>query len=122
MPTLSDISTRLRAWWTHSVASNFSISLPTLSAGKPADDATVIIYEQGELPGIAYAKPLEGAAETALNTYLTGPFLLDPFYRATRHDNQFGVFDWWILRPRALEPANTTRPGTRVVIRRMYCS
>ena len=98
-------------------ASNFSISLPTPCARQAqADDATVIIYEQGELPGIAYAKPLEGAAETALNTYLTGPFLLDPFYRAAQHDDQFGVFRLVDSRPRALEPANTTRPGTRAVV------
>ena len=83
MPTLSDISTRLAGLVDTLGSDQFLNQLvDTLCWQTQADDATIIIYEQGELPGIAYAKPLEGAAETALNTYLTGPFLLDPFYRA----------------------------------------
>jgi len=100
MPSLSDISARLAGLVDTLGSEQFLKELAdTLCWQTQADDATVIIYEQGELPGIAYAKPLEGAAETALNTYLTGPFLLDPFYRAAQHDNQFGVFRLVDLAP-----------------------
>ena len=58
-----------------------------------ADDATVIVYGQEELPTISFARPLAGQPESALTTYLSGPFLLDPFYRAAAYDKQFGVFD-----------------------------
>ena len=64
-----------------------------------ADDATIIVYGHEELPTISLARPLAGKAESSLTTYLTGPFLLDPFYRAAAYDKQFGVFRLADLAP-----------------------
>ena len=64
-----------------------------------ADDATVIVYGHEELPTISFARPLAGKEESSLATYLTGPFLLDPFYRAAAYDQQFGVFRLADLAP-----------------------
>ena len=64
-----------------------------------ADDATVIVYGHEELPAISFARPLAGKEESSLATYLTGPFLLDPFYRAAAFDQQFGVFRLADLAP-----------------------
>ena len=43
--------------------------------------------------------PLKGKYESTLSTYLTGPFLLDPFYRAAAYDEHFGVFRLADLAP-----------------------
>ena len=64
-----------------------------------ADDATVIVYGHEELPTISFARPLAGKQESSLATYLTGPFLLDPFYRAAAYDGEFGVFRLADLAP-----------------------
>ncbi|MEC7992421.1 MAG: helix-turn-helix transcriptional regulator [Pseudomonadota bacterium] len=64
-----------------------------------ADDATVIVYGHEELPTISFARPLAGKEESSLATYLTGPFLLDPFYRAAAYDQQFGVYRLADLAP-----------------------
>ena len=63
------------------------------------DDATFIVYGHEELPTISFARPLAGKEESSLATYLTGPFLLDPFYRAAAYDQQFGVFRLADLAP-----------------------
>ena len=71
----------------------------TLCAFADADDATVIVYGYEEMPSIAFARPLKGKYESTLSTYLTGPFLLDPFYRAAAYDEHFGVFRLADLAP-----------------------
>jgi len=64
-----------------------------------ADDVTVIVYGQEEMPTVSFAQPLKGNYESTLSTYLTGPFLLDPFYRAAAYDERFGAFRLADLAP-----------------------
>ena len=71
----------------------------TLCALADADDATVIVYGYEEMPSVSFARPLRGKYESTLSTYLTGPFLLDPFYRAAAYDERFGVFRLADLAP-----------------------
>lgn len=71
----------------------------TLCTFAYADDATVIIYGYEKMPSVTFARPLRGKHESTLSTYLTGPFLLDPFYRAAAYDGHFGVFRLADLAP-----------------------
>ena len=64
-----------------------------------ADDVSILRYRQGHLPEVEHSAPLEADAPTTLDTYLTGPFLLDPFYRAAAIDHRFGVFHLRELAP-----------------------
>jgi len=64
-----------------------------------ADDATLLHYRGGSLPTIAYSTPPSDRIAATLDTYLTGPFLLDPFYRAAAYDRRYGVFQMKHLAP-----------------------
>ena len=64
-----------------------------------ADDATLLHYREDRLPTIAYSTPPGEGRQTTLDTYLTGPFLLDPYYRAAAVERRFGVFRLRTLAP-----------------------
>lgn len=64
-----------------------------------ADDATLLRYRDGKLPTIDYSTPPGEGRQTTLDTYLTGPFLLDPYYRAAAVEGRFGVFQLRTLAP-----------------------
>ena len=65
-----------------------------------ADDVSLIRYPDAGPPVIEYTLPPKRRGKTALDRYVKGPFLLDPFYRAAQVDERFGVF-----RLRALAPS-----------------
>ena len=64
-----------------------------------ADDTALIRYQNGGAPIIEYTLPPRRRGKTTLDRYVTGPFLLDPFYRAATVDEQFGVFQLNVLAP-----------------------
>ena len=63
------------------------------------DDATIIVYPGTDLPIIEYFEEPEGAANSTLDAYVKGAFLLDPFYLAASRDKNFGVFRLRELAP-----------------------
>lgn len=64
-----------------------------------AQDASLLRYREGHLPSVEYSAPLTDGGASTLDAYITGPFLLDPFYRAATIDHQFGVFHLRDLAP-----------------------
>jgi len=64
-----------------------------------ANDASLLRYRKGQLPDVEYSLPPPGGRPSTLNTYITGPFLLDPFYRGAAIDHRFGVFHLRDLAP-----------------------
>ena len=64
-----------------------------------ADDTALIRYQNTGAPIIEYTLPPRRRGKTTLDRYVTGPFLLDPFYRAAKIDEQFGVFQLNVLAP-----------------------
>lgn len=64
-----------------------------------ADDTALIRYQDTGAPIIEYTLPPRRRGKTTLDRYVTGPFLLDPFYRAATIDERFGVFQLNGLAP-----------------------
>lgn len=64
-----------------------------------ADDTALIRYQDTGAPIIEYTLPPRRRGKTTLDRYITGPFLLDPFYRAATIDGRFGVFKLNTLAP-----------------------
>ncbi len=64
-----------------------------------ADDTALIRYQDTGSPIIEYTLPPRRRGKTTLDRYVTGPFLLDPFYRAATINRQFGVFQLNVLAP-----------------------
>ena len=64
------------------------------------DDATIIVYPGTDLPVIEYFEVPGGAADSTLDVYVKGAFLLDPFYLSASRDRNFGVFRLRDLAPK----------------------
>lgn len=100
MSALSEFSAALApvvaAQYTQAFAQQLALCLRNLAG---AADATVLHYREGSLPTVAYSTPPGSDVRTTLDTYLTGPFLLDPYYRAAAYDRRFGVFQLKALAP-----------------------
>ena len=66
------------------------------------DEASLIVYPGVAPPFVAYR---EGAtpAPPNLETFITGPFLLDPYYVAAAHDEKFGFFALAELAPKGFK-------------------
>ena len=64
-----------------------------------ADDVSLIRYPDAGPPVIEYTLPPKRRGKTALDRYVKGPFLLDPFYRAAQVEERFGVFRLQALAP-----------------------
>ena len=56
------------------------------------DDATIVVYPGTDLPVIDYYREPEDGSRSALDGFVKGAFLLDPFYLAAADDRLFGVF------------------------------
>jgi DNA-binding CsgD family transcriptional regulator len=84
-----------------------------LKALTGADDGSVLHYADGRLPEIAYAQPVASLGHTTLDAYLSGPFLLDPFYRAAAIDRRFGVFRLSELAPKGFKESEYYRSWYR---------
>ena len=100
MPTLAHFSSALAPVIAAVHTDTFPVALGALlSSLVKADDVSLLRYREGHLPEVEYSSPpIEGQA-TTLDTYLTGPFLLDPFYRAAAMEQQYGVFHLRELAP-----------------------
>jgi len=100
MPTLAHFSSALAPVISAVHTDTFPVALGALlSSLVKADDVSLLRYREGHLPEVEYSSPpIEGQA-TTLDTYLTGPFLLDPFYRAAAMEQQYGVFHLRELAP-----------------------
>jgi DNA-binding CsgD family transcriptional regulator len=66
----------------------------------PIDDATVLHYARGDLPEVVYRENPEARGAESMERFVAGAFLLDPFYRAAKEQQRFGLF-----RLRDLAPA-----------------
>ena len=64
-----------------------------------ADEVSLIRYRESGAPTIEHTLPPKRRGAAALDRYVKGPFLLDPFYRAAATENRFGVFRLSILAP-----------------------
>ncbi|MBT5889891.1 MAG: helix-turn-helix transcriptional regulator [Halieaceae bacterium] len=78
-----------------------------------ADDTALIRYQDTGAPTIEYTLPLKRRGKTTLDRYVTGPFLLDPFYRAATIDGQFGVFQLNELAPTGFKESEYYRTWYR---------
>lgn len=100
MPSLSELSAALApvvdALGTDLFPEQLALTLKTLVQ---ADDVTLLRYREGNLPTVAYSTPPGSTVQGTLDTYLKGPFLLDPFYRAATNEGRFGVFQLKTLAP-----------------------
>ena len=74
-----------------------------------ADDVSLIRYHESGAPTIEYTSPPKRRGSTALDRYVTGPFLLDPFYRAAAIENRFGVFRLSTLAPNGFKESEYFR-------------
>ena len=74
-----------------------------------ADDVSLIRYPDAGPPVIEYNLPPKRRGKTALDRYVKGPFLLDPFYRAAQVDARFGVFRLSTLAPRGFQDSEYFR-------------
>ena len=78
-----------------------------------ADDTALIRYQDTGAPTIEYTLSLKRRGKTTLDRYVTGPFLLDPFYRAATIDGQFGVFQLNELAPTGFKESEYYRTWYR---------
>ena len=74
-----------------------------------ADDVSLIRYPDAGPPVIEYNLPPKRRGKTTLDHYVTGPFLLDPFYRAAKVDECFGVFRLSALAPSGFQESEYFR-------------
>ncbi|NQY01885.1 MAG: helix-turn-helix transcriptional regulator [Halieaceae bacterium] len=65
----------------------------------PIEDATIIVYEGGNLPVLEYFDLIRDTGSTTLDRYLQGAFLLDPFYLAAAREQRYGAFRLRDLAP-----------------------
>ena len=63
------------------------------------DEACVLLYPPGGGPAIAYREHPRCSQSPNLDTFITGPFLLDPFYVAASQKETFGFFSLSELAP-----------------------
>ncbi len=100
MSALAQFSAALAPVVAAQLTDQFSVELAVMLRNLAgADDVTVLHYREGALPTVEYSTPPGDGVRTTLDTYLHGPFLLDPFYRAAAYDRQFGVFHLKSLAP-----------------------
>lgn len=74
-----------------------------------ADDVSLIRYHESGAPTIECTFPLKRRGATALDRYVKGPFLLDPFYCAAAIENRFGVFRLSTLAPNGFKESEYFR-------------
>lgn len=84
-----------------------------LSGLVAAEDGSVLHYRKGQLPTIEFNESLPGKDRSALDAYLAGPFLLDPFYRAAALEGRFGVFRLTELAPKGFKESEYYRSWYR---------
>lgn len=74
-----------------------------------ADDVSVIRHRDTGTSQIEYTLPTQGRGETTLDRYVKGPFLLDPFYRASELEGRYGVFRLSTLAPKGFKESEYYR-------------
>ena len=74
-----------------------------------ADDVSLIRYGVDHSPAIEYTMPPTARTSSTLDRYITGPFLLDPFYRAASIEGRFGVFRLRELAPKGFRESEYYR-------------
>jgi DNA-binding CsgD family transcriptional regulator len=63
------------------------------------DEACMIVYPRDESPRIAHRETQKPGDEPNLDTFIKGPFLLDPYYVAAAREGRFGFFPLSHLAP-----------------------
>ena len=63
------------------------------------DEACMIVYPRDASPQIAHRETAGPADEPNLDTFINGPFLLDPYYVAAAREGRFGFFPLAHLAP-----------------------
>jgi len=73
----------------------------------PIDEVSMIVYPASGRPFIRHREhPIE---EAGLETFLTGPFLLDPYYVAAARESRYGFFSLKQLAPRGFKKSEYYR-------------
>ncbi|MFT5482107.1 MAG: DNA-binding CsgD family transcriptional regulator [Halieaceae bacterium] len=67
------------------------------------DDATIVVYPGTDLPQIDYSEPSKESTGSALDTFIRGAFLLDPYYLAATRNQEYGMFRIGDLAPEGFE-------------------
>ncbi len=80
-----------------------SLLLSMIKSLVPFSNAVILHYIKGEIPRVHYndIPPLD--RESQLGAFVTGAFLLDPFYRAAVDDKKSGLFRLSDLAPEGFE-------------------
>jgi DNA-binding CsgD family transcriptional regulator len=80
-----------------------SLLLSMVKSLVPFSNAVILHYIKGEVPRVHYndIPPLE--RESQIGAFVTGAFLLDPFYRAAVDDKKSGLFRLSDLAPEGFE-------------------
>lgn len=58
----------------------------------PYEDATVLHFDQGDLPSVVYRENPGARGSDTMERYLQGAFLLDPYYQAANREQRFGLY------------------------------
>ena len=91
----------------------FPTLIRTLRQWVAVDEGTVLVYPAGGDPVIAYRE--NGGSNPGLDTFIAGPFLLDPFYVAAARRKAFGFFTLKQLAPRGFRSSEYYRVYYRFV-------
>ena len=86
-----------------------ALLLSMLKSLVPFDNAVILSYTKGETPQVHYndIPPLE--RETQIDAFITGPFVLDPFYRAAVDHRETGLHRLCDLAPEGFEKSEYYR-------------
>ena len=86
-----------------------ALLLSMLNSLVPFDNAVILSYTKGETPQVHYndIPPLD--RETQIDAFITGPFVLDPFYRAAVDHGETGLHRLCDLAPEGFEKSEYYR-------------
>ena len=79
----------------------------------PVSDATIVVYPGTDLPVIDYFEVPESSGRSALDIFVKGAFLLDPYYLAATRDQKFGLFGIRELSPAGFKDSEYYRTWYR---------
>ncbi len=73
------------------------------------DEACMIVYPRDASPRIAHRETQRPGDEPNLDTFIRGPFLLDPYYVAAAREGRFGFFPLSHLAPKGFKTSEYYR-------------
>ena len=80
-----------------------SLLLSMIKSLVPFSNAVILHYIKGEVPRVHYDIPTLEREESQIGAFVTGAFLLDPFYRAAVDNKKSGLFRLSYLAPEGFD-------------------